>query len=96
MWAEDVADEVLALDEPWRGRFLTLVANLATGGVWDEEDVPSREVLVAWLRADLSLRFRVIQLLNAWRRPRVGDMDGDRIASLRIPRQVKVGVREER
>ena len=69
MWAEDVADEVLALDEPWRGRFLTVIAGLASGGRWEGEEEPSRGVLVGWLRADLTLRRQVVQLLTTWKRP---------------------------
>ena len=64
-----LAETLFALDEPWQGRFLDLVANLATNSVWDGRR-PTREEVTVWLSADLNLYQEVKLLLDAWRRPR--------------------------
>jgi len=66
-----VVDALLALDEPWRSRFLHLVANTATGWTWNGRGEPTREELEAWLK-DLGLRLEVTALLRAWTGRRVG------------------------
>ena len=64
-YVSKVADALLALDEPWRSRFLHLVANEATGWRWNGRGEPTREELERWLE-DLKLRLRVVSLLRAW------------------------------
>ena len=64
-----IGDAILALDEPWRGRFLKIVARWATGGTWDGRGEVTREDLVVWLRMDPRLRHHVALLLHTWRRP---------------------------
>ena len=53
-----------ALEEPWRGRFLNLVANQATGRAWDER-VPTRKEVATWL-GDGDLHQEIKLLLNVW------------------------------
>jgi hypothetical protein len=60
---------LFALDEPWRSRFLKLVANLATNWTWDGR-APTPEQMSTWLRTDLDLYREVRMLLDAWLRPR--------------------------
>jgi hypothetical protein len=62
-------EDLYALREPWRGRFLNLVAHLATGGQGDG-CAPGREQVVNWLWADPRLCREVKLLLDAW--PRSG------------------------
>nr|HID12944.1 hypothetical protein [Anaerolineae bacterium] len=64
-----LTEALFSLEEPWRGRFLTLVANRATSGTWNSRQ-PTREEVAAWLEADLDLCREVTLLLNAWQRPR--------------------------
>lgn len=66
--AESLTKDLLSLEEPWQGRFLDLVANLATSYVWDKRR-PTREEVTTWLGADVWLYQKIKQLLNAWRRP---------------------------
>ena len=63
--AKEVADALLALDEPWRSRFLHVVANMATGWSWNGRGEPTREELEEWLD-DLELRLQVTYMLRAW------------------------------
>lgn len=59
-----LADQILALDEPWRRRFVALIARRAERAVMSTE-ISSRTQLALWL-ADPSLA-RVIRLmLRAW------------------------------
>lgn len=67
---EFLVEALYSLREPWRGRFLALVANWATGGAWNGRQ-PRREEVAAWLRADLTLYREVRSLLYAWQRPQV-------------------------
>ena len=67
--AEPLADALFSLDEPWRGRFLFLVANLATNWAWGGRR-PTWEEVAAWLGGDLGLCQYVRLLLDAWGRPR--------------------------
>jgi hypothetical protein len=64
---ESLVDDLLALDEPWRTRFLGLTANLATRWTWDEQQ-PGREELIGWLRADRDLNRHVRTLVRTWGR----------------------------
>jgi hypothetical protein len=58
------------MDEPWRGRFLTLLADQATGGTWGEEP-PGHEQVAAWLD-DPALFSMIGQMLDAWLASREG------------------------
>jgi hypothetical protein len=62
---ESLVDALLALDEPWRSRFLDLTANIATGWTWNEPQ-PGREELVTWLTIDEDLSRKVGLLVSTW------------------------------
>jgi hypothetical protein len=64
-----LTDALFSLDEPWQGRFLNLVANLATRWAWNGTR-PTKEEITTWLGAELSLYQEVNMLLNAWWRPK--------------------------
>ncbi len=64
-----LTEALFALEEPWQGRFLTLVANLSTNWTWNGRR-PEQKDVTAWLRADPDLCREVTSLLDAWRRPR--------------------------
>jgi hypothetical protein len=61
-------EEIYALEEPWRTRFLVLIAELATGRQWRDRP-PSRSTMEAWLTEHAWLQNQVSQMLEAW----VGD-----------------------
>ena len=65
---DELIRTLFSLEEPWRSRFLDLVANLATNSPWDGCP-PTREEVTAWLSADLDLYREVRLLLDAWLRP---------------------------
>ena len=67
--AKSLTEALFSLEEPWRGRFLDLVANLATSWTWDGQR-PTRKEVTTWLSADLELYREIKQLLEAWQRPR--------------------------
>jgi hypothetical protein len=71
MEPQELVQMMLELDEPWRGRFVSLAANLATGGSWNGGRMPGRRTLVRWLAHDHDLRRRMTLMLTAWRRPRL-------------------------
>lgn len=60
----DVVRRVYALDEPWRSRFLDLIAHEACPS-WNGRGEPSEKQMVTWLR-DYELRLWVMALLRAW------------------------------
>jgi len=64
---EGLVDDLYSLSEPWRGRFLQLVAERATGGTWNGRR-PTKEELATWLGTDLGLYREVLLLLRAWQR----------------------------
>jgi hypothetical protein len=64
---EVLVEDLYSLREPWRGRFLNLVAHLATGNGGDGR-APGREQLANWLWADPRLCREVKLLLDAWSR----------------------------
>ncbi len=66
-----LTEALFSLDEPWRGRFLDLVAKQATRWRWDGRQ-PEREEITAWLGASPGLYQEVTLLLNAWQGPRRG------------------------
>ena len=68
--AESLVEDLFYLEEPWRSRFLELVANLATSWTWCGQP-PTRDEVTAWLGADLGLYQQIRDLLDAWWRPKV-------------------------
>jgi hypothetical protein len=61
--AISVAEHVFALPEPWRSRFLTLIAQYAQGDRMVGQ--PTEEEVLGWLRDDeLSERIRL--MLRSW------------------------------
>lgn len=65
MQARETVDTLLTLEEPWRNRFLHLIANEAAGWQWNGRGEPTREELEGWLE-DLGLRLWVTALLRTW------------------------------
>ena len=61
--AATVADVILSLAEPWRTRFVTLVARYA--GVEGSAEPPSREDMVVWLQ-DEDLYDKIRLMLRTW------------------------------
>jgi hypothetical protein len=62
--AGSLAESLFRLPDPWRDRFLTLVAFRAVGRVNDGRP-PSQEEVAAWL-ADLKLYREVTLMLSSW------------------------------
>ena len=66
---DSLTEDLFSLDEPWRDRFLRLVAARAT--MWTEDgQQPTPEEVTAWFEADPSLRRRISLLLYLWQGPR--------------------------
>ncbi len=68
---ESIVYTLFTLDEPWRGRFLALVADWANPGDGNG-GLPGQEEVAAWLDADRALRQQVAYLLGAWLKPGEG------------------------
>ncbi len=66
---ESLAKALFSLKEPWQGRFLDLVANLATNSMRGKRK-PTQEEVVTWLGADQGLYRDMKLLLDVWRTPR--------------------------
>ena len=64
MRPQGVVEILLRLDEPWRSRFLKLIARTVVS-TWDGRN-PTREELTGWLKRDLELYRWTLQLLHAW------------------------------
>jgi hypothetical protein len=62
--AESLTNALFSLEEPWRSRFLYLIAHRATGEAAPDQP-PTREDVTAWLNSG-SLRQVVALLLQAW------------------------------
>lgn len=62
---------LFSLEEPWRSRFLRLVANLATRWGWGRRR-PSCEEVAAWLLANPALYRQTRRLLKSWPSRRSG------------------------
>jgi hypothetical protein len=62
--ADVLAENLFSLQEPWRDRFLTLVARRAVGWSWDGPP-PTRDEVRIWLR-NAGLCEAVTMLLDAW------------------------------
>jgi hypothetical protein len=68
MIIDSLTEDLFSLDEPWRGRFLKLVASRATR--WPEDgQPPTPEEVTAWFRANPTLRRRISLLLYVWQGP---------------------------
>ena len=65
-----LAEALFCLEEPWRDRFLLLVANMANDWAWDER-LPEREDLIDWLRANQDLYREVKYMLDMWQCPQI-------------------------
>jgi hypothetical protein len=65
---EPLTETLFSMEEPWRGRFLKLVANLATKWSWNGQR-PTRAEITGWLNADPELYEHVELLLDTWRGP---------------------------
>lgn len=65
MIMDSLIEDLFSLDEPWRGRFLNLVATRATMRA-EYKRQPTPEEVSAWFRADPFLRRRISLLLYAW------------------------------
>ena len=63
--AVSLAETLFTLEEPWRSRFLSLVASQATDGAWNGP-LPTKEQVTAWLNEWDHYR-AVALLLNVWR-----------------------------
>jgi hypothetical protein len=62
--AESLTENLFSLEEPWRGRFLTLVARQATNLAWDDR-APTQDEVEAWL-SNGTLYRTVMLLLSTW------------------------------
>jgi hypothetical protein len=62
--AGTLAESLFRLPDPWKARFLTLVAYRAVGRV-SEGKPPSQEEVTTWL-ADLNLYREVTLMLSSW------------------------------
>jgi hypothetical protein len=60
-----LVEDLYALEEPWRTRFLVLIAKLATGWRWNDH-TPSRSRTEAWLAEHAWLQRQVAQMLDTW------------------------------
>jgi hypothetical protein len=63
--AESLAAALFSMQEPWRSRFLSLVANLATRWKWEARE-PTPEEITVWLGANPVLYQQVKSLLYTW------------------------------
>ena len=62
--AESLTETVFSMEEPWRSRFLNVIATQATRRIWDERS-PTQEEVVTWL-SNTTLYKTVEDLLNVW------------------------------
>ena len=62
--AESLTNALFSLEEPWRSRFLDLVANQATGQARDGA-IPTPDEVTTWL-GDTGLYRRIMRLLYVW------------------------------
>lgn len=61
-----LSEILFALEEPWRERFLILVAQLATDWRWRKQAIPNRSEVTVWLENNSALQHTVSWLLRAW------------------------------
>jgi hypothetical protein len=72
---DSLTDDLFALEEPWRSRFLALVASRATWQT-DLAKQPTPEEVAAWLSSNPALYRWTSVLLHSWERPRSVDAGG--------------------
>ena len=65
---EALTEALFSLKEPWRGRFLDLVAKRATNKARDGQ-LPTRDEVTTWLSGNPGLYQDVRYMLNAWQKP---------------------------
>jgi hypothetical protein len=65
VYTAQLVEDIYALEEPWRTRFLILIAKLATGRQWNDHE-PSRSTTEAWLAEHAWLQKQISQMLDAW------------------------------
>lgn len=65
MSKDSLTEDLFSLDEPWRGRFLNLVASRATMKTGDRRQ-PTPEEVAAWFEANPFLRRSISLLLYTW------------------------------
>ena len=70
---DSLTDDLFSLEEPWRSRFLTLIASRAT---WRAElaHQPTPEEVAAWFTNNPALHKWTLVLLRMWQRPRQASM----------------------
>jgi len=64
--SESLTNTLFSLEEPWRSRFLDLIAKQATDRAGDGP-APTPEEVTTWL-GDIGLHQRVTRLLHVWQR----------------------------
>ncbi|MGD1995067.1 MAG: hypothetical protein PVI59_17890 [Anaerolineae bacterium] len=64
---DSLVEDLFSLDEPWRGRFLILVADRATRGTWSQR-LPQPTEVKTWLGEDTGLYRQVSLMLRIWGR----------------------------
>ena len=65
MSMDSLTEDLFSLDEPWRGRFLNLVASRATMKTGERRQ-PTPEEVAAWFEANPFLRRSISLLLYTW------------------------------
>ena len=66
---ESLAEALFSLNDPWRNRFLDLVADRATDKA-ENSQLPTREQVAVWLSRNQALYQDVRYMLNAWQGPK--------------------------
>lgn len=62
---DHLIEALFSLDEPWQGRFLSYLAQRATGATWDG-DKPKREEVANWL-INPQLQMEIRRMLRTWK-----------------------------
>jgi hypothetical protein len=65
-WSDSLVLAIYSMDEPWRRRFLILVAGMATHWTWESGE-PTPDEVSAWLDSQPKLRRYMGLLLDRWR-----------------------------
>ncbi len=66
---DSLTRDIFSLDEPWKGRFLRLVASRASTRAEDELQLTPEEV-AAWFEASPTLYRWIALLLRVWQEPK--------------------------
>lgn len=62
--AEVLAENLFALQDPWRDRFLIFLAQRTLGQAWDGQ-IPTEQEVSGWLGSD-GLRKTIVLMLKRW------------------------------